>query len=248
MALQRIALVNSSDGNVSFTEITAVAHALQIQVERDFKQFWGVSAQVIPLRDRDSIETMGVSPIFLVSSLGDPTAGGVHLDKKGKPFAKVVLSDDWSISASHELLEMLVDPLGQKLIQAPDIDPESDGHMVNYLIEVSDPCEIFSYKIGDVLVSDFVTPEYYNPNASPAHLLDFKGHLTKPYDIPRGCYISWLDPLDRHWHQKRPNGTFITAEVESRFLLTPREDRDQSFTEEENKERHSLTSILKSYR
>src|SRR5438034_8703517 len=83
--------------------------------------------------------------------LDQSSAGlGVHLDKNGKPFAEIQAGNDWSITASHELLEMLVDPLGHKLIRDPDIDPASDGHQVEYLVEVGDPCEVFAYPINGI--------------------------------------------------------------------------------------------------
>jgi hypothetical protein len=75
-------------------------------------------------------------------------------------------TQDWPVTASHELLEILVDPLGHQFRRAPDIDPASDGHLIAYLVEVGDPCEVFSYPIGDVAVSDFVTPDYYDPKAA----------------------------------------------------------------------------------
>src|SRR5207249_6723714 len=99
--------------------------------------------------------------------------------KNGKPFAEIQAGNDWSITASHELLEMLVDPLGHKLIRDPDIDPASDGHQVEYLVEVGDPCEVFAYPINGISVSDFTTREFYDTKAPAGTQFDFLARLNK---------------------------------------------------------------------
>ena len=48
-----------------------------------------------------------------------PGALGIHLDKHNQPFALVTASSDkdvWSLTASHELAEMIVDPFGDRLV------------------------------------------------------------------------------------------------------------------------------------
>lgn len=246
--VQRIGLVNKSSKSIDISEITAVARALQIQVERDFGRIWGIQAQIIPFHEGDSIAP-GIWPINIVDR---PTGGlGIHLGEEDhKPYAEVQASDDppWSSIASHELLEMLADPYGIKFRQGPDIDPDSDGHMVSYLVEVGDPCEIYSYNILGVEVSDFVTPEYYNSRAAPFESLDFTKRLIKPYEVPEGCYISWQDPIDRRWHQKKTSGEFVTSEREIDFKNPEsRQDRDEAFGGEEQEIRHNLPKLLKAY-
>jgi hypothetical protein len=187
----------------------------------------------------------GAWPINIVDH---PKGGlGIHLDKGLKPYAQVQDTQDWSITASHELLEMLVDPYGNKLVQAPDINPRSDGHLVSYLVEIGDPCEVFAYSIGGVSVSDFVTPEYYNDAAEQGVDLDFLGRLTRPLEVPRGCYISWIDPEDRHWHQKQPDGSFVRAKDQADPKGNPRAERDSAFGEEDEGIRHNLPRIRERY-
>ena len=184
-----------------------------------------------------------------MSIVDQPKAGlGVHLDKNGKPFAEIQAGNGWSITASHEMLEMLVDPLGQKLRSDPDIDPASDGHQVQYLVEVGDPCEVFSYSTNGVDVSDFITQEFYDTNATAGTLFDFLGRLTKALDVPQGCYISWFDPEDGRWHQKQIDGTFITARKNANPKLPPRDQRDSAFSDEENRLRHNQIEIRRRYR
>ena len=246
--LDRIALQNISSKNITFDDLARLVPALQTQVDRDFAPMWGVRAQIIALNQDDKIPG-GVWPIFLIDPSDEPGGQGlgVHLDPNGKPVAYVTDAgyDDgsWTITASHELLEMLADPFGNRLMAGPDMDPNSDKHGVNYLVEVGDPCETFSYTINNVKVTDFVTVDYYHAQIKNG-VYDFLHHLSQPLQVPpRGCYISWEDPDDGHWHQKTPADEFVTGgEIDTK--KNPREDRDKSFGEEEEERRHDLHRIL----
>lgn len=245
MRIRHVTLQDQSSLNLSLSQLQEVTQALQIQLDRDFTPEWGVHAVVQALDQGERVPTNA----WPMSILDQSDAGlGVHLDKNGKPFAEIQAGDGWSITASHEMLEMLVDPLGQKLRSDPDIDPASDGHQVQYLVEVGDPCEVFSYSINGVDVSDFITQEFYDTNATNGTLFDFLGRLTQALDVPQGCYISWLDPQDGRWHQKQTDGSFITARQKANPKLTPRDQRDSAFSDEENKSRHDLLAIRRKYR
>ena len=125
--------------------------------------------------------------------------------------------------------------------------PGSDGHLVSYLVEVGDPCENFSYTIGGVAVSDFVTPDYYNEASAAGTDFDFLTRLSKPYDVPGGCYISWIDPLDGQWHQKQTDGTFVRSKEEVDPKRNPRDDRDALLGDEDDGLRHDLSRIRRKY-
>jgi len=191
--------------------------------------------------DRNQAPPSGSWPLTI---LDQSEAGlGVHLDKNGKPFAEIQAGQDWSITASHELLEMLVDPLGKKLMSDPDIDPNSDRHEGQYLAEVGDPVEVFAYQMDGVSVSDFITPEFYDVNAPVGTAFDFLQQLDSALQVPDGCYISWLDPEDGRWHQKHPDGTFITAHAKANPHKSPRDQRDSAFNGGENRRRHDQLLI-----
>ena len=240
MKTRHVVLQDQSKLNLTLAELDSVAQALQIQVDRDFTPIWGVHA-LIQAIDRNQTVPKGAWPMRI---LDKSDAGlGVHLDKNGKPFAEIQAGTDWSITASHEMLEMLVDPLGKKLISDGDIDPASDGHQVEYLVEVGDPVEVFAYQINGVSLSDFITPEYYDLNAPAGTSFDFLNQLQSALEVPAGCYISWLDPQDGRWHQKQPDGSFITARAKADFKKNPRDERDVAFTDEENATRHDLLLI-----
>ena len=211
MSVIQVGLVDKT-GQLDATLVQTVAQALNIQVARDLPQFWNVQATVIYLPDPRRIPA-GVWPAMLVDNL-PPGEGGVHLDKNNQPYAKVVASPDsdgWTIAASHEVVEMLVDPSGNRLqtsrsIEIVDGNKIEDGPSeFQYLVEACDPCEsdAYGYLIQGVAVSDFLTPHFYDPVVTSGTRYSFTGALTGPRQILPGGYISWIDPTADQWQQLR---------------------------------------------
>jgi hypothetical protein len=141
--------------------------------------------------------------VFLVAKL-PPGEGGVHLDKKNQPYSLVIGtpdSNDWTIDASHETIEMLVDPSGNRLqasraIKIVGNDVQDAPGEFEYLVEACDPCEAnqYAYSIQGIAVSDFITPHFYDPVATAGTRYSFGGHITRPRQVLPGGYISFVDP------------------------------------------------------
>ena len=178
------------------------AAALNVQVMRDLPQFWNVNATVRYLPDAHRIP-VGVWPVFLVAKL-PPGEGGVHLDKHNQPYSLVIGtpdSDDWTVDASHETIEMLVDPAGNRLqtsqaIQIAGKGVEDAPGEFQYLVEACDPCEAnqYAYSINGIAVSDFITPHFYDPVATAGTRYSFGGNIPTPRQLLPGGYISFVDP------------------------------------------------------
>jgi hypothetical protein len=107
--------------------------------------------------------------------------------------------DEWTLTASHEVLEMLADPFGKAFMTGPSLQFEEGT--VEYLIEVCDPCQdsSFGYTVDGVAVSDFVLPAYYNASGSGQY--SFANHITEPRSVLDGGYVSWRDPVTENWTQ-----------------------------------------------
>src|SRR5260370_3703644 len=103
---------------------------------------------------------------------------------------------DLSVSLSHEVLEMLVNPTGDRTIPGQSPDP-SQGR-VDFAVEVCDPCEAESYPVNGIAVSDFYTPNYFDPVVNSSVRYSFKGTITKPREVLIGGYLSWHDPVSDH--------------------------------------------------
>jgi len=200
-----VALVPDSP-SVSLADVSAVAAAIQKQVTRDFGPLWGISATVDSF---GSLEATPVDywPVIVRDDIQQPGAAGFHTDDNGQPFSLVQADPGWELTASHEALEMLADPFGNRTIAgAPPRNspaPASDFERVIYLVEVCDPCEDgqFAYDVNGVSLSDFITPHFYDPNATTGAQYSFSGSIAAPHTVLEGGYISFGNPVDNNWYQ-----------------------------------------------
>ena len=137
-------------------------------------------------------------PVQLVKTL-PPGEGGFHLDKHNQPYAKVIADpgdDSWTIDASHETIEMLVDPSGNRMQSSQSIEivggKIQDGTgQFEYLVEACDPCEAnnYGYTVQGVAVSDFITPHFYDPVAASGTRYSFTGRYRAQADPARRLHL-----------------------------------------------------------
>ncbi|GHO98445.1 hypothetical protein KSF_084930 [Reticulibacter mediterranei] len=202
MLLAQVALVpENEDTGISMSNLTRVAAALQKQVTRDFGPIWEIDATVDGFASLEDVP-LGYWPI-LISKDAPDSALGFHVDEQGQPFSIVKFNANWSLTASHECLEMLADPFGNRLV--PSFSLKDDQGRVSYLVEVCDPCESveFAYTSNGILVSDFYTPDFFDPEKTTGGRYDFVGKIEQPRQVLDGGYISWSDPRTNEWWQQQ---------------------------------------------
>jgi hypothetical protein len=143
---------------------------------------------------------VGYWPVIVRDDIGYDAAG-IHLDKDNQPFALVTSGDGWSVTVSHETLEMVVDPFGNRLVAGDS--PKEDQGRVEFLVEVCDPSEAvdFGYTANGIAVSDFYTPHFFDPIRSNGVQYSYTGAIKEPRQVLRGGYLSWHDPVSDHWWQ-----------------------------------------------
>lgn len=209
-----VALVSNIE-ELEDRDVMKVAAALQKQVTRDFGPIWEIQALVSAFAVLEDVP-VGYWPIIVEHDIGFEGSAGIHLDDKGQPFALVQFSEQWSLTASHECLEMLADPFANRMIAGDSIKP-GQGR-VEYLVEVCDPSEAkeLAYTVNGVLVSDFYTPRYFDPATTLGAQYSFSGAITEPRQVLKGGYLSWHDPATDHWHM----GQFFGNELTFRDLGT----------------------------
>jgi hypothetical protein len=208
MSVIQVGLVDMT-GQIDVELVQSAAIALNLQVTRDLPQYWPVTATVMYLPNPKKIP-VGVWPVQLVNQL-PPDEGGFHSDKHKQPFSKVIASpsdNTWTIDASHEILEMLVDPWGNRMQSSVAIEilngKIKDGTgQFGYLVEACDPCEAnsYAYTINGIAVSDFITPHFYDPLATSGTRYSFGGNITAPRQVLPGGYISFVDTAKDEWQQ-----------------------------------------------
>jgi hypothetical protein len=224
----RVAIQNQStvlaDGQVQ-----AMLPALQTQVSRDFAPLWGTDAQLAFVA-KGSAPPGGAWPLVVLDDSDQAGALGYHESQANTPIGFVFARSDLqagsqvSVTASHELLEMLADPWIMSVVAV-----DSGGGLVGragtmFALEVCDAVEAdqFGYTIGDVLVSNFVTPAWFG---APGSVFDFGAHCTAAFQLLAGGYIGvrryarateWsqvtanLTPEDGMWKVVREDGSAMS--------------------------------------
>src|SRR6266571_1760136 len=175
MPLPVIAISNASTC-LTDSQVEAVLPALQKQVSDDFKPYWELDCTLTFLASNQTL-TLGWWQIVVTDSPDQAGALGYHeMTSAGTPLGKVFAKLDmengssWTATLSHELLEMLADPWINWCAGG------NDSRI--YALEVCDAVEDdgLGYRIGGVLLSDFITPAWFEPTA--ADRIDFKQHLS----------------------------------------------------------------------
>ena len=193
----------SQSNSVPLRDLVLVAAALQKQVVRDFGPIWRIDGTVDAFETLDDLP-LGYWPVVIRDDIGFQAAG-IHLDDDGQPFALVSSSSDrdvWALTSSHEVLEMLADPFGNRVV-AGDSPKRGQGRVM-FLVEVCDPSEAatFGYSVNGILVSDFYTPHYFDPVRNRATRYSFTDAIDRPRQVLRGGYLSWQVPSTREWWQE----------------------------------------------
>jgi hypothetical protein len=232
----KVAIVNEST-LVTNADAQRCVQALQIQVDRDFSGIWGIDAALQFLPSGSALDP-DMWELVILDNSDQANALGYHeLSQNGFPLGKIFVGSDieagtqWTVTASHELLEMLADPWINTVAEINN----GDGTIDFYAYEVCDACEAdnFGYSIdikdggSPVLVSDFVTPEWFQPGW-PNKTFDEQAHISQALEILSGGYISIFKSTGGGWTQvmanKVPGGPKAPrgSRRERRMRLVPR--------------------------
>jgi hypothetical protein len=227
--------------DISTRSLLQVTAAMQKQVSRDFAPIWGLSATVDAFTDLHAVPNdyfrvalfgdVGELTDEISAALGEESAQrvlaafdgqqatGMHLDAVTRqPFALVAATDAWTITLSHEVLEMLADPWGNHLIAAAH--PTRPRERVRYLIEICDPCLSSWYPVNGVPMADFYTPHYFDPVQAQSIRYSFTGSLTFPKEILPGGYLTFVDPRDSTLYQVYADGEPVVLASLSEYAHT----------------------------
>jgi len=221
----QISVINASTV-VTDDDVRPVVDALQKQVTNDFLPAWGVGAQLtfVPTGTTPPAGTWWLS---ILDDSDQAGALGYHdITPDGLPLGKVFAGTDlkygmqWSVTASHELLEMLGDPNINLTVFVQN--DQSTG--ILYAYEVCDACEAdqFAYPIGNVMVSDFVFPSWFESfRTAGSAQFDQTKQIQNPLQLLTGGYIGVFDVNSGSgWQQqtaeKKPSDTLSRGNVGSR--------------------------------
>jgi hypothetical protein len=208
-----ITIINHSNGKVSDAEIQTVIRAINRQVREDFEPYWSLGATV-RLEGRSSvnpdiqraIDMRGDAVIYVWDKSDVEDAIGYHdLNNRGIPFGFVFLDiakqlgEPWSVTLSHEVLELIGDPQVNLLVAGPHPDPKK-RRTVFHWYEMCDAVQSETYEIDHVQVSNFLLPLYYTGADEFAGRNDFLGTVNKDgttlksFGVNPGGYAGFFDP------------------------------------------------------
>jgi hypothetical protein len=203
----QISVINESTV-LTDADVTPVVMALQQQVTNDFRPIWGTDAELkmIPQGTQPPAATWW---LVILDDSDQAGALGYHdLTPDGLPMGKIFAASDlkagmsWSVTASHELLEMLADPNINLTVFAQNAD--TSGML--YAYEVCDSCEddSFGYKINNILVSDFVYPAWFESfRGEGSTQFDRMNQIKNPLQLLAGGYIGVFSVTDGSgWQQQ----------------------------------------------
>lgn len=185
----KIAVINKS--TVNFGNVLAMVEALKKFNDVHFAPVWGTPADII---FSQTIPAGYWALIFLdnadaANALGyhDVTSDGLPI---GKVFVKTTLANksDITVTASHELVEMLVDP-------AINLCAIKNSTGVIYALEVGDPVEETDFKVNGYNMTNFVYPAWFESFRRPGSAkFDHLGLVDRPFKLLKGGYASIIKP------------------------------------------------------
>lgn len=200
-----VALVDES-GEVDMPTLQECAGALNEQIQADFAPIWNVKATV----GAYTTAPLATWAVIIQAQLDQPGALGYHTDANNQPISYVEATSDWTVTASHETLEMLADPFGNRMHTAIlpfglELDFAQFGlanasSRVHYLLEVGDPCEATSYAVGGVPMSDFLLPYWYRSSTVGCEHYSHAGGCKMPREVADGGYVSFANS-NGEWFQ-----------------------------------------------
>jgi hypothetical protein len=191
-----IAVINASTpaNGISDADIQKMLPAFETQWNRDLKPIWPIEEATFRFVAKGAAPNPGAWWLVFLDTSDQPGALAYHdLTNQGLPLSKVfvkTIKDDnasVSVGATHEICEMAVDPWLNSAYQ--------DRHGTFWAGEICDPVEAdqYGYDIGGVLVTDFVTPNWFAHKHAQT-TIDFKGHAGAPFDVLTGGYAQKFAP------------------------------------------------------
>lgn len=206
-----ISVINMTHGLLSDKEIQTAIRAINRQISEDFAPYWNISGTLrlegssTPQPDKRNLRDMrGDAVLYIWDESDVPNALGYHASNfRGIPYGFVFidiasdLDESWTVTLSHEALELLGDQQANLLVQGTH--PEDSNHTVYHWHEMCDAVQRESYIIDGITVSNFILPLYFTPNTEEGSRNDFLGHVhqgktLKSFGVNPGGYIGFYDP------------------------------------------------------
>ncbi|HEU4874199.1 MAG TPA: hypothetical protein VFT44_13960 [Pyrinomonadaceae bacterium] len=248
-----ISVINHTNGKVSDEELQDAIRAVNRQIAHDFEPYWSVGAALrlegrsTETPDKMQLQDMrGDSVLYLWDRVDVDDALGYHdANHRGIPFGFVFtelsekLGEKWTVTLSHEALELIADPEVNLLVAGPH--PADPKKTVFHWYEMCDAVQADSYKVDGVEVSNFLLPLYFTGEDEFEGRNDFLGRRDKKkkalrsFGINPGGYIGFFNPQSGEHETFALSGDAVAKkrlEVKGKAIATRRSVRYRSLVEE----------------
>ncbi len=214
--IPRIACISKATVSLG-VELDRLVAVLQKFVDTCFAPVWGTPAKLV--------KAQGFLPgawamVFLDDADVSHALGYHDLTPDGFPLSKVFVKtilgagEKVSVTACHELAEMLVDP-------AINLCATGPKNLI-YAYETADAVEAEEFMLDGIAISDFVYPSFFEGFRKPdSTQFDYMKKVDRPFQILKGGYMPVFK--DGKWTQ-----IFGSEAKRRRFL---KEDRREHRTE-----------------
>lgn len=206
-----ISVINHTNGKISDEQLHEATRAINRQIREDFEPYWSLGAELRlegrsgTKPDKQNLADMrGDAVIYLWDKADVEDALGYHdANNRGIPFGFVftelskALKENWTVTLSHEALELIGDPEVNLLVQGPH--PTKPGRYVFHWYEMCDAVQAETYEIDGIEVSNFVLPLYFTGGEERGGRNEFlgrshKGATLRSFSVNPGGYIGYFDP------------------------------------------------------
>jgi hypothetical protein len=179
----RIACINYARKSISDRDMSRLTAALQKCYDKHFLPVWGYPVDLYVTRKPKPSDWQLV---YFDDALHKNMLGRHELTYRGQPISKIFVEaldgEAVSVAASHELFEMVLDPMA-------NLWADQNRH-TQYAYEVCDAVEEDSFDVDGVPMSNFVYPSWFEPfRHPPGTKFDHKGTLTAPFSMTEGGYV-----------------------------------------------------------
>ncbi len=197
-------------------EVATALRAINRQITEDFAPYWGFTAclrlegcSTPNPRPQDLKQNpqdlRGDAILYLWDRVADvPNALGYHdQNNRGLPYGFVFteisdrLHEPWSVTLSHEALELIGDANVNLLAAGPH--PADPTKTVYHWYEMCDAVQAETYTVDGVTVSNFVLPLYFTIGEQVGARNDFlnrthSGKTLQSFGINPGGYVGFFNP------------------------------------------------------
>jgi len=206
-----VSVINLSNGRLSDAEVHDAIRAVNRQVSEDFAPYWGFGG-TLRLEGRakrakrivSQSDMRGDAVLYIWDGEDEGGAEGYHdLAFRGIPYGIVFLGvsdkldESWTVTLSHEALELIADPEANLLVRGPH--PNQPRRQVFFWFEMCDAVQTETYNIDSIPVSNFLLPLYFTSSNERDGRNDFLGTQTRGKTLPSfgvnpAGYVGFFDP------------------------------------------------------